>query len=87
MLASIIFTIGAILQTVGGGGLGLFYGGRIIAGLGIGAVTMIVPTFVSEMAPKLVRGRLLGLWQFFIVTGVTISYWIDYGPGCRAGWE
>lgn len=34
--------------------------------------------YIAEIAPKDVRGRLGGLWQFFIVTGIAASYWINY---------
>ncbi|CAN6604958.1 high-affinity glucose transporter Hxt2p [Trichomonascus vanleenenianus] len=79
LAAACIFLVGAIMQVAGTGGLGLFYAGRIIAGLGVGAATGVVPTYVAEVVPKNIRGLLMGLWQFWIVTGVTISYWIDYG--------
>uniref|UniRef100_A0A060T463 ARAD1C39094p n=1 Tax=Blastobotrys adeninivorans TaxID=409370 RepID=A0A060T463_BLAAD len=74
-----VFLIGAIMQVAGGGGLPLFYVGRVVAGLGVGGATMVIPTYVAEVVPKNIRGLLMGLWQFFIVTGVTVSYWVDYG--------
>lgn len=77
--AALIFLVGAIMQVAGSGGLGLFYAGRVIAGLGVGGATGVVPSYVSEVVPKNIRGVLMGLWQFWIVTGVAISYWVDYG--------
>lgn len=74
-----VFIVGAIMQTAGTGGLGLLYAGRVVAGLGVGGVTMVVPTYVAEIVPPSVRGVLMGSYQFFIVTGVTVSYWVDYG--------
>lgn len=40
---------------------------------------MLVPMYIAEIAPRRLRGRLGTLWQFLIVLGIMISYWIDYG--------
>ena len=39
---------------------------------------MAVPLYVSENAPRAIRGALTGLYQLFIVTGIMFSFWIDY---------
>ncbi|KAH7107187.1 sugar transporter [Auriculariales sp. MPI-PUGE-AT-0066] len=76
-----VFAIGAILQTVAGGsrGIGYVYAGRTVAGLGIGGISAIAPTYVSESAPKEVRGRITGLFQIMVASGVMISYFTNYG--------
>ncbi|KAK9469418.1 general substrate transporter [Lipomyces arxii] len=81
--ASLVFVIGAILQTVTTNELALLYTGRAIAGLGVGAASMLAPTYVSEVAPKEIRGRLSTAYGFSIFFGIMISYWIDYG--CEQG--
>lgn len=40
---------------------------------------MITPLYTSENAPRAIRGALTGMYQFFIVTGVCIAFWINYG--------
>jgi sugar porter (SP) family MFS transporter len=40
---------------------------------------MVNPLYISENAPRAIRGLLTGLYQLFIVTGVMISFWINYG--------
>ncbi|RUS22819.1 general substrate transporter [Endogone sp. FLAS-F59071] len=77
-LSSIIFIIGGILQVVSVGNLNLLISGRFFAGVGIGASSMLVPMYIAEIAPRKLRGRLGTLWQFLIVLGICISYWIDY---------
>ena len=52
---------------------------RFVAGVGVGAASMITPLYVSENAPRAIRGALTGLYQLFIVTGVCIAFWINYG--------
>lgn len=68
-----------VLQTVAGGsrGIGYIYAGRVIAGIGIGAISAVAPAFVSECAPKEVRGRITGLFQIMVAVGVMLSYFIN----------
>lgn len=78
---SSVFLIGAILTTIAGGpnGLAEIYAGRILAGFGIGAISAVAPALVSECAPKESRGRITGMFQIMVATGVMISYFINYG--------
>ncbi|KAF2241946.1 quinate permease [Trematosphaeria pertusa] len=76
---SVIFLIGAAVQTAAHHEIGMIYGGRVIAGLGIGGMSSVTPVFVSENCPPEVRGRIAGLFQEFLVIGSTFAYWLDYG--------
>ena len=44
-------------------GLGLIYGGRVLAGIGVGAASNLSPIFCSEISPPAIRGRLVGLYE------------------------
>lgn len=68
-----------VLQTIAGGsrGLGYIYAGRVVAGIGIGAISAVAPAFVSECCPKEVRGRITGFFQIMVAVGVMISYFIN----------
>ncbi|KAL4767821.1 general substrate transporter [Aspergillus nidulans var. acristatus] len=79
LVLSVIFMIGAAVQTGGKGTIAYIYGGRVIAGFGIGGMSAITPIYVSENCPPNVRGRIAGLFQEFLVIGVTVSYWLCYG--------
>lgn len=79
MIASLFFIVGSIVQVVQTHSLGAFYAGRVIAGLGVGSATVLVPMFSAEMAPKEIRGSLGSCFQLFFATGVMLSYWVDYG--------
>ncbi|KAF5026615.1 hypothetical protein F66182_1288 [Fusarium sp. NRRL 66182] len=76
-----VTTIGVIFQaaSTGNGSLPLMYVGRFVAGLGVGAASSLVPLYVSECAPRAIRGGLTSFYQLFIVTGVMLSFWINYG--------
>ncbi|EEB91203.1 hypothetical protein MPER_10476, partial [Moniliophthora perniciosa FA553] len=62
-------------------GLDLIYAAGVISGNEIGAIFAVSPAFVSECSPKKVRGRITGLFQIMVATGVMISYFINYGIG------
>ncbi|KAF2641559.1 quinate permease [Massarina eburnea CBS 473.64] len=79
MLFSVIFLIGAALQTAAHHEISMIYAGRVVAGLGIGGMSAITPVFVSENAPAAQRGRIAGLFQEFLVIGSTFAYWLNYG--------
>lgn len=78
ILSSAIFCIGAIIQTINTHSLAAFYVGRIIAGVGLGAASVVVPMFSSEMTPKEYRGQIGSFFQWFYTFGIFTSYWIDY---------
>lgn len=76
---SLVFLIGAAIQTAASHSIGQIYAGRVIAGLGVGGMSSITPTFVAENCPPAVRGRITGLFQLFLVVGSTFAYWLNYG--------
>ncbi|CAF1650685.1 unnamed protein product, partial [Didymodactylos carnosus] len=59
--------------------------GRFIAGLAVGALSMLVPVYQSELASKEVRGRLISLQQFAITIGIAVSFWINFGTSKMQG--
>ena len=79
ILFSIIFCIGAAIQTIDTGSLKAFYVARVIAGLGLGSSTVVTPMFNSEMTPKELRGQIGSFFQLFFTIGIFTSYWVDYG--------
>lgn len=83
MIFALVFLVGAALQVGAHHEIGLIYGGRVIAGLGIGGMSSITPVFVSENCPPKTRGRVAGLFQEFLVIGSTFAYWLDYGVALR----
>lgn len=51
---------------------------RMFLGLAVGAASALVPAYMSEMAPAEMRGRLSGLNQTMIVSGMLLSYIVDF---------
>jgi len=79
MGAGITIIVGVILQAASTGHLPPIFVGRFLAGLGVGAASAVNPLYVSENAPRAIRGLLTGLYQLFIVTGIMIAFWINFG--------
>lgn len=51
---------------------------RFIGGLSVGASSVVGPMYIAEIAPARIRGRLVGSFQFNIVTGILLSYISNY---------
>ncbi|KAI8149331.1 general substrate transporter [Fennellomyces sp. T-0311] len=78
ILASCIFMVGCAIQTAANG-YAMMVVGRAIAGLGVGSLSMVVPLYQSELAPKEIRGRLISLQQFMITAGLMVAFWCGAG--------
>lgn len=77
-----IFLLGVILQTASSS-LGLLVAGRLIAGFGVGFVSAIIILYMSEIAPRKVRGALVSGYQFCITIGILLASCVDYGTQNR----
>lgn len=77
-----VFIVGVILQTASTG-LGLIVAGRLIAGFGVGFVSAIIILYMSEIAPRKVRGAIVSGYQFCITIGLLLASCVDYGTQNR----
>ncbi|KAF3916233.1 hypothetical protein ABW21_db0200325 [Orbilia brochopaga] len=77
-----IFIVGVILQ-VASTNLGLLVAGRVVAGFGVGIVSAVVILYMSEIAPKAVRGAIVSGYQFAITLGIFLAACVDYGTQNR----
>ncbi|KAF2497763.1 general substrate transporter [Lophium mytilinum] len=78
LIGALVFCLGGGLQT-GARDLSFLYAGRAIAGLGVGALVMIVPLYQAELAHPSIRGRVTALQQFMLGVGALAAAWISYG--------
>ena len=69
---------GSVIQALSNG-VPMLVVGRIIAGLGVGLASTMVPIYQAEIAPKEIRGRVITLQQWAITWGILIAYFIQYG--------
>ncbi|KAG6148545.1 hypothetical protein E4U11_000516 [Claviceps purpurea] len=80
LYGSCIFFVGGALQTAATS-MAMMMVGRIIAGLGVGMLSTIVPVYQSEISPPHNRGKLACIEFSGNIIGYTTSVWVDYGCG------
>ncbi|WVN87131.1 uncharacterized protein L203_102307 [Cryptococcus depauperatus CBS 7841] len=80
-----IFMVGVAVQVGANSNVACIYAGRWFAGMGVGALSMLVPMYNAELAPPGIRGSLVALQQLAITFGILVSYWIAYGTNYIGG--
>ncbi|KAF9289850.1 hypothetical protein BGZ74_000654 [Mortierella antarctica] len=78
ILGCAVFIVGVALQTASAG-LVLLVVGRAVAGLGVGFVSAVIILYMSEIAPKKVRGAIVSGYQFCITIGLLLAACVSYG--------
>ncbi|KAM3162448.1 Low-affinity glucose transporter [Lachancea thermotolerans] len=75
----IIYSVGIIIQIASIDKWYQYFIGRIISGLGVGAITILSPMLISEVSPKHLRGTLVSCYQFMVTGGIFLGYCTNYG--------
>ncbi|KAK0714249.1 general substrate transporter [Apiosordaria backusii] len=78
---AVVFCIGAgiMLAANGDRGMSPILAGRVLAGIGVGGCSNMVPIYISELSPPAVRGRLVGIYELGWQIGGLVGFWINYG--------
>ncbi|KAL4874348.1 sugar transporter [Aspergillus karnatakaensis] len=79
LAGAIFYTIGAILMAANFGSFAELLAGRVLSGLGSGFGMTVGPVYISEVAPRELRGMMTTFYNISIMGGVAGSYWINYG--------
>ncbi|KAM3423741.1 hypothetical protein BST61_g1149 [Cercospora zeina] len=77
LYGALIFVVGGGIQTFSTG-MPMMMLGRFIAGLGVGALSTIVPVYQSEISPPHNRGKLACIEFSGNIFGYMCSVWVDY---------
>ncbi|CAN8098162.1 unnamed protein product [Discula destructiva] len=77
-----IFAVGVALQ-VAVTGLAMIVAGRLVAGLGVGFVSAVLILYMSEIAPRKVRGAIVSGYQFCVTVGLMLASCISYATETR----
>lgn len=56
---------------------------RFVGGLGIGGSSVLGPMYIAEIAPAAWRGRLVGFFQFNVVSGILLAYLSNFLVGTQ----
>ncbi|SMY20913.1 unnamed protein product [Zymoseptoria tritici ST99CH_1A5] len=81
VIFGLVFQLGAGIMLAANyeRGLGPIYAGRVLAGIGVGAASMITPIYISEISPPAIRGRIVGIYELGWQIGGLVGFWINYG--------
>lgn len=84
--AGVVFTIGTLgaAFSVNSPMLICF---RVLMGVGVGIASVVVPMYLSELAPKRIRGKLTSLMQLLVTVGIFLAYVVNYALHFAAAWR
>ncbi|GAA4828940.1 sugar porter family MFS transporter [Saccharopolyspora rosea] len=86
LAVSAVFTVAALLSALAPN-TELLVVARVLLGLAIGTSSLVVPTYIAEIAPPAVRGRLVSLNQLMITIGIFVSYLVGYAYADSGNWR
>ncbi|KAM5366071.1 hypothetical protein ACJZ2D_010676 [Fusarium nematophilum] len=89
---NLIISVGFIIQISSNRDWVQIMMGRWVAGLGVGALSLLVPMFQAESAPPWIRGAMVCTYQLFITLGIFLAACFNYGtvthhPNSSASWR
>jgi MFS transporter, SP family, sugar:H+ symporter len=83
-LAAVLFVVSALGSALAFSLLSLAVF-RFVGGVAVGAASVIAPTYIAEIAPARIRGRLGSLQQLAIVLGIFLALLVDWAIATAAG--
>lgn len=78
-LASLVVAVGFVVQMAAERAWYQVMIGRFVAGLGVGALSLLVPMYKAETAPPWIRGAMVCAYQLFITLGILLAACFNYG--------
>jgi SP family sugar:H+ symporter-like MFS transporter len=76
---NLVFIVGVIVQITTAGKWYQIAIGRLVAGLGVGGLSVLTPMYLSETAPRQIRGAMVSCYQLFITFGILVANLINFG--------
>ncbi|MCI1661518.1 MAG: MFS transporter [Actinomyces sp.] len=73
LMLAVIFAIGSV-ATAAAPNIGAMYVARVVLGFAVGGASATVPVYLSETAPKRIRGTIVAVDQVMIVTGQLLAF-------------
>ena len=77
VLSGILFLVSAIGTAIPNE-FYLFVLFRMLGGIGVGVASLASPMYIAEITPARVRGRMVSVNQFAIVSGMLVIYFVNY---------
>ncbi|CAK7226400.1 Bifunctional purine biosynthesis protein PurH [Sporothrix bragantina] len=85
-ITGLLFTAGSIFETLATS-IAMLAVGRIFNGVGAGAATVIVPLYISEVAPVQSRGFFGAFTQITVNVGILFTQTLGYFQSQKADWR
>jgi sugar porter (SP) family MFS transporter len=73
MATTALFTLGAFVSAIAPSAFVLLVG-RLVVGVGVGAISVAAPLYIAEIAPAARRGRMICVFQLMITIGILLAY-------------
>lgn len=77
--SSLFTIIGTIIEISSSSHWVQFAMGRFVTGIGIGALSVVVPMYQSESSPAIIRGILISCYQLFVTLGIWTAEMVNWG--------
>jgi len=86
MAAAVTFTVGAVAAAAAPSA-GALVGARFVLGLAVGSAALVVPLYLSEIAPTKIRGAIGSLNQLMIVVGILAAFIVNAILASSGDWR
>jgi MFS transporter, SP family, sugar:H+ symporter len=86
IIAAVVFTAGAILAALAPS-VAVLVAARFIIGLAVGSAALVVPLYLSEIAPTEIRGAIASLNQLMIVGGILAAFIVNAILASSGNWR
>jgi SP family sugar:H+ symporter-like MFS transporter len=84
--AAVVFTVGSLLAALAPS-VGILVAARVIIGLAVGSAALVVPLYLSEIAPAESRGAIASLNQLMIVGGILAAFIVNAILASSGNWR
>ncbi|UKZ75611.1 hypothetical protein TrVFT333_003299 [Trichoderma virens FT-333] len=78
-LWALVVSVGFVIQIASVSAWYQLMIGRFVSGLGVGALSLLVPMYQAETAPAWIRGAMVCAYQLFITMGIWLAACFNYG--------
>ena len=86
IIAAIVFTAGSLLAAFAPT-VAVLIAARVVIGLGVGTAALVVPLYLSEIAPTEVRGAVSSLNQLMVVSGILAAFIVNAILASSGNWR
>jgi sugar porter (SP) family MFS transporter len=86
IIAAVVFTVGALLAALAPT-VWVLIAARVIIGLAVGSAALVVPLYLSEIAPTEIRGAITSLNQLMIVCGILAAFIVNAILASSGDWR